>query len=300
MARRAAIGRWSALAGSLALHGALAVAVVGFVTRGTRERPSSAPRGVAIELTTAPAPRSPPVHNAGPPAESTSQAAALRQARTALGGWIPKPQVASPEVPGAARSLLARAATPPSIAGETTLRMDAANPAGASEVASLRATIPCRLSPVTATDRSKEDVAGRRSRPCSTGLAHGDASGGGIGGEGLRGSGIGLGAGTPFVAPPVPPAPVPPEGDPPPPSRARPARLIYPSRERDAEEAQQLVARLTIDTDGYVVGVHLVRGTGSARDDRGAAAVWRFRYLPALDAAGRPIQVTIEQHFLVE
>ena len=60
------------------------------------------------------------------------------------------------------------------------------------------------------------------------------------------------------------------------------------------------MARLTVDTDGYVVGVHLVRGAGSARDDRGAAAVWRFRYLPALDAAGRPIQVTIEQHLLVE
>jgi len=40
MARRAAIGpRWSALAGSLALHGGLAV--VGFVTRGPRDRPTS-------------------------------------------------------------------------------------------------------------------------------------------------------------------------------------------------------------------------------------------------------------------
>ena len=51
-----------------------------------------------------------------------------------------------------------------------------------SEVASLRATIPYRLSPVTATDRSKEDVAtSRRSRhvltrqqcasPCSVGVS---------------------------------------------------------------------------------------------------------------------------------
>ena len=40
-----------------------------------------------------------------------------------------------------------------------------------SEVASLRATIPYRLSPVTATDRSKEDVAtSRRSRLVSTRL----------------------------------------------------------------------------------------------------------------------------------
>jgi hypothetical protein len=121
-----------------------------------------------------------------------------------------------------------------------------------------------------------------------------------LGGEGLGRRAIGLGAAAPLVAPPVPAAPAPPERTEALPSRARPPRLIYPSREREVEEAQQLVARLTIDTDGYVVGVHLIRGAASARDDRGAAAVWRFRYLPALDDAGRPIQVTIEQHFLVE
>jgi len=127
----------------------------------------------------------------------------------------------------------------------------------------------------------------------------GDTSTAGIG-DGGRGRGRVLGLATATAPIPVPAVPAAPERDEPAPSRARPPRLVYPSRERAGDEAQQLVARLTIDTDGYVVGVRLVRGAGRARDDRGAAAVWRFRYLPALDEAGHPIQATVEQHFLVE
>jgi outer membrane biosynthesis protein TonB len=84
------------------------------------------------------------------------------------------------------------------------------------------------------------------------------------------------------------------------PSRASPPRLIYPSRQRDAAESQQFVARLTIDTDGYVVGVRLTHGLNRSADERAAAAVWRFRYSPATDDAGQPVQVVIEQSFLVE
>jgi hypothetical protein len=75
--------------------------------------------------------------------------------------------------------------------------------------------------------------------------------------------------------------------------------LVYPSRERPAEDREQFVAQLTVDRDGYVVGARLVRGLGTARDRAAADLVWRFRYAPALDAAGLPVAATIEQRFLV-
>ncbi len=59
------------------------------------------------------------------------------------------------------------------------------------------------------------------------------------------------------------------------------------------------VARLTVDTDGYVVGARLVRGIGGPRDELASQLVWRFRYAPALDDDGRAIRATIEQRFLV-
>jgi hypothetical protein len=84
------------------------------------------------------------------------------------------------------------------------------------------------------------------------------------------------------------------------PSQARPPKLIYPRRDRDIDDERLFVARLTIDVDGFVVGAHLLEGRGSPGAERAASAVWRFRYRPALDAAGRPITVTIEQRFLVD
>jgi hypothetical protein len=83
-------------------------------------------------------------------------------------------------------------------------------------------------------------------------------------------------------------------------SRARPPRLIYPTRDREVDDSLLFVARLTIDSEGFVVGARLVRGTGGGRDDQAANAVWRFRYSPALDDAGRPTPATIDQRFLVE
>lgn len=59
------------------------------------------------------------------------------------------------------------------------------------------------------------------------------------------------------------------------------------------------MARLTVDTDGYVVGARLLRGIGGPRDELASQLVWRFRYAPARDGDGRAIRATIEQRFLV-
>jgi hypothetical protein len=122
----------------------------------------------------------------------------------------------------------------------------------------------------------------------------------GIGQGGHRGDGIGFGNGgrieLPRDLPELPPAPI---GDVAPPSKARAAKLIYPSRQREIEDARLFVARVTVDSDGYVVGARLVRGFGGPRDDEAADLIFRFRYAPALDAAGRAIRSTFEQRFHV-
>jgi len=83
-------------------------------------------------------------------------------------------------------------------------------------------------------------------------------------------------------------------------SKARPAKLIYPTRERDVEdEADLFVAHITVDTDGDVVGAHMVRTRPGARGDQAANAIWSFRYLPALDDDGRPIRSTFDQQFQI-
>ena len=131
-----------------------------------------------------------------------------------------------------------------------------------------------------------------------TGLGGGDTSdGGGLGGG--RGLGLGTGAGALPSLPAPPPPPPPPEIAEKPPSKARPPKLIYPKRDRDGDESETFVARLTVDTDGYVVGARLLRGIGGPRDELASQLVWRFRSAPALDADGRAIRATIEQRFLV-
>ncbi|MBA3458295.1 MAG: hypothetical protein H0T42_34755 [Deltaproteobacteria bacterium] len=118
----------------------------------------------------------------------------------------------------------------------------------------------------------------------------------GRGGTGT-GTGIGFGEGG-KVAPGelLTPPPAPP-GDPP--SRARPAQLIYPTRQRDVEDAELFIARVIVDDDGFVAGAKLVRGFGGRRDEVASQMIWRFRYAPALDADGRPIRSTLDQRFLV-
>ncbi len=121
--------------------------------------------------------------------------------------------------------------------------------------------------------------------------------GGGRGGGHGRGSGRGVGAGLGDRAsagellPSVPSAPKA--------SKARPAKLIYPSRERAASEGELYSARVIIDSDGYVVGARLLHSAGP-KDADAANMIFRFRYSPALDHDGRPIRSTIEQPFLVQ
>lgn len=82
--------------------------------------------------------------------------------------------------------------------------------------------------------------------------------------------------------------------------KARPAKLIHPSRDREVEdEADLFVARVTVDTDGDVVGARMVKTRPGARGDQAANAIWTFRYLPALDDDGRPITSTFDQQFQI-
>ncbi|MBS1124286.1 MAG: tonB [Deltaproteobacteria bacterium] len=136
----------------------------------------------------------------------------------------------------------------------------------------------------------------------SEAVSDGDREGGEGGGRGGgHGTGIGLGDGVGIDRPELPPAPPPP---PPaeviaPTSKARPARLIYPSRNREVADGELFIARVMVDPEGYVVGARIVRGFGGHADAQASSLIWRFRYAPALDEAGRPIRSTIDQRFLV-
>ena len=145
-----------------------------------------------------------------------------------------------------------------------------------------------------------EEVTMRIEPPGTATDAAGEAGGreGGLG-DG-QGRGIGFGAGRGDADAAVAALAVPTPDLVPRASQARPPTLIYPRRNRDIEDERLFVARLTIDGDGFVVGAHLVGGRGSPGAERAASAVWRFRYRPALDAAGRPITVTIDQRLLVD
>ena len=143
----------------------------------------------------------------------------------------------------------------------------------------------------------------------ANGDANGDANGNGNGngdgngdgdGDG-NGNGIGLGAGGGVRVPDDIPAPPEPPAEPTlRVSKARPAKLIYPTRDREVEdEADLFVARITVDTDGDVVGARMVTTRPGRRGDQAANAIWSFRYLPALDDEGAPVKSTFEQPFQI-
>lgn len=118
----------------------------------------------------------------------------------------------------------------------------------------------------------------------------------GRGGGSGHGGGIGFGDGGGIAASAAVPLPA----APPPPSRARPARLIFPTRDREVESDDDLfVARVTVDADGAVVAVHMVTSHPGLRGDQAASAIWTFRYAPALDDAGAPVRSTFEQQFQI-
>jgi protein TonB len=147
---------------------------------------------------------------------------------------------------------------------------------------------------------SADDEVTMRIEPPGDATHAGEAGGreGGLGDGAGRGIGFGAGRGDADAA--VASLAVPTPDFVPRPSQARPPTLIYPRRNRDIDDERLFVARLTIDGDGFVVGAHLLEGRGSPGAERAASAVWRFRYRPALDAAGRPVTVTIDQRFLVD
>jgi len=131
-----------------------------------------------------------------------------------------------------------------------------------------------------------------------TGIGNGTSIGNGIGNGTGIGNGFGIAPGTVIASAddiakqvPAPPAP---------PSRARPAKLIYPSRNLDVEDETHLfIARVTVDTEGTVVGARFVKTHPGSRGEHAANAIWSFRYLPALDDGGAPIRSTFEQEFQI-
>jgi hypothetical protein len=132
----------------------------------------------------------------------------------------------------------------------------------------------------------------------SNGSGSSNGSGNGNGSSNGNGNGIGFGNGGGVgAAGEVPRPPVPVEEVV---SKARPATLVWPTRDEDVEDdADLFVARITVDTDGAVVGARMVKTRPGARGDDAANGIWRFRYLPALDERGVPIRSTFEQPFQV-
>jgi len=83
-------------------------------------------------------------------------------------------------------------------------------------------------------------------------------------------------------------------------SKARAARLIWPTQHRSEDEGQVFIAQVTVDEDGYVVGVRMTQGMGGRAGERAETAVWTFRYDPARNELGRPIRTRIEQPFMLK
>lgn len=235
----------SALAGSLGIHGALAVAIVVLVAHDPPERDGRHAGGVAIEVVNAPvAPVPTP------------------------GGAPPPPPTAAPRTPRQARTVAARAAGPPTFATETTVRIEDPSASGGEDASGEGAA---------GEGASGEGAAGR-----------GGGHGGGIG----LGDADGIASAADVAALPLPAPPIKR-------SLARPPRLIWPTRDGPLVESELYVARLTIDVDGLVDAVRLVRRSREPHDNQAENAVWGFRYSPALDDDGRPVRATIEQPFML-
>jgi hypothetical protein len=166
---------------------------------------------------------------------------------------------------------------------------------GSSRESSRTRTTPRRTT-TTARSNTSTTVAALLATGAEVGF-DGGAGGDGDGGDGAgRGGTGGLGtAANGTVAPRSIALPPPPRV-----SKARNAKLIYPTRERTVEEPGELfVASVDVDHEGYVVGARLKSGmTGPKRDDA-AGLIFKFRYLPALDDDGRAIRSTFDQPFTV-
>ncbi|HSD89199.1 MAG TPA: hypothetical protein VLB44_16840, partial [Kofleriaceae bacterium] len=126
------------------------------------------------------------------------------------------------------------------------------------------------------------------------GNGSGNSSGNGSGSG--NGNGIGFGAGGGVRVAEAVPAPPPPPAV----SKARPAKLVWPTRDEEVEDEGTLfIARVTVDEEGTVVGARMVKTRPGSRGDRAADLIWQFRYTPALDDRGVAIRSTFEQPFQV-
>jgi hypothetical protein len=124
------------------------------------------------------------------------------------------------------------------------------------------------------------------------GIGNGDGTGVGNGIGNGNGIGFGNGGGVEKIRElPAVPAPFV--------SKARPAKLIYPSHQVEVDEDETLLARVTVDENGDVVGAHMVRTLPGSRGETASSMIWVFRYSPALDDDGKPVRSTFVQPFLV-
>lgn len=113
--------------------------------------------------------------------------------------------------------------------------------------------------------------------------AVGDATGGGSAGAGTGSGGAGNGAGGRYVA-------------------TRPVKVAgditsardYPREGRDARIGRSVVILLTVGTDGRVAGCRVYRPSGDPSADAITCklATERFRFRPALDQNGVPVEAT--------
>ena len=258
------------LLGSIALHAGLVIAVLSL---GHPERSGNTRGPISIEVVS--------------PVELTSP-----ETRTAAGGdggsrGGERAALTAPDIKAREPSTADKAPAPTS--------QHAANLDGPAARSARRAILDGRSSIGASSQRAATvgDLVGPIGFDRGTGNGRGDGKGTGLGaGDGI---GDGLGTGRDGLAARLPAPPIADRIE----SKARPARLIYPSRTADIEEAALFVAQVTVDDEGYVVGAHLTRRFGGRRDDDAASLIFRFRYDPARDDAGRPIASIVEQHFHV-
>jgi protein TonB len=191
---------------------------------------------------------------------------------------------------------------PPPARPRAVVEPSAAPTGGGSPAPRLIAARSPRASrPITDPQAAHGDASDRDDGDPRGSISFDDGGGRGSGGDGTgfgagHGAGIGFGDGGGIEPAPAPPPP------PPPPkiSKARPARLIFPTRQRDAADGELFVMRVIIDADGFVAGARLVHGFGGRRDELASDLIWRFRYAPALDDDGHPVRSALEQRFLVQ
>jgi hypothetical protein len=82
-------------------------------------------------------------------------------------------------------------------------------------------------------------------------------------------------------------------------SKARPAKLLHPTRQTEVDDADLFEAKVTVDNTGDVVGAHMVRTHPGSHGEVASSMIWQFRYSPALDDDGAPVTSTFVQTFAV-